>query len=143
MSEDLGVPSKTECFCLCWTPRPGPRCLHNLNVPGRPTGRQQASQKLHSKAPKKAKMKLAGGSNIIAMFEQNQIQEFKQEFTLMDQNRDGFIDKSDLRDIFAHLGRLYVGNDELDEMMKERSGLNFTLFLNMFGENPQRSVSIL
>lgn len=32
-------------------------------------------------------------------------------------------------------GRLNVGNDELDEMMKECSGpLNFTLFLNMFGE---------
>ncbi|XP_040902095.1 myosin regulatory light chain 2B, cardiac muscle isoform-like [Toxotes jaculatrix] len=69
------------------------------------------------------------------MFEQNQIQEFKEAFTIMDQNRDGIIDKSDLRETFAALGRLNVGNDELDEMMKECSGpLNFTLFLNMFGE---------
>ncbi|XP_010744538.2 myosin regulatory light chain 2B, cardiac muscle isoform [Larimichthys crocea] len=69
------------------------------------------------------------------MFEQSQIQEFKEAFTIMDQNRDGIIDKSDLRDTYAALGRLNVGNDELDEMMKECSGpLNFTLFLNMFGE---------
>lgn len=32
-------------------------------------------------------------------------------------------------------GRLNVGNDELDEMMKEASGpINFTVFLTMFGE---------
>lgn len=32
-------------------------------------------------------------------------------------------------------GRLNVGNDELDEMMKEASGpINFTIFLTMFGE---------
>lgn len=32
-------------------------------------------------------------------------------------------------------GRLNVGNDELDEMMKEASGpINFTIFLAMFGE---------
>lgn len=28
-----------------------------------------------------------------------------QAFTIMDQNRDGFIDKNDLRDTFAALGR--------------------------------------
>ncbi|XP_038565016.1 myosin regulatory light chain 10 isoform X2 [Micropterus salmoides] len=69
------------------------------------------------------------------MFEQSQIQEFKEAFTIMDQNRDGFIDKGDLRDTYAALGRLNVGNDELDEMMKEASGpINFTIFLAMFGE---------
>ena len=32
-------------------------------------------------------------------------------------------------------GRLNVGNDELDEMMKEAPGaINFTIFLTMFGE---------
>ena len=40
------------------------------------------------------------------MFEQAQIQEFKEAFTIMDQNRDGFIDKSDLRDTFCALGEL-------------------------------------
>ncbi len=32
-------------------------------------------------------------------------------------------------------GRVNVGNDELDEMLKESSGpINFTVFLTMFGE---------
>ncbi|TRY99739.1 hypothetical protein DNTS_033607 [Danionella cerebrum] len=86
-------------------------------------------------APKKAKKKEAASSNVFSMFEQSQIQEFKEAFTIMDQNRDGFIDKNDLRDTFAALGRLNVGNDELDEMLKEASGpINFTIFLSMFGE---------
>lgn len=81
----------------------------------------------------------------------------------MDQNRDGFIDKNDLRDTFAALGecvteiflvflsgfktvgirrvcapptgRLNVKQEELDEMLKEAPGpINFTVFLTMFGE---------
>uniref|UniRef100_A0A8C7QPA7 EF-hand domain-containing protein n=1 Tax=Oncorhynchus mykiss TaxID=8022 RepID=A0A8C7QPA7_ONCMY len=87
-------------------------------------------------APKKAKKKAAeASSNVFSMFEQAQIQEFKEAFTIMDQNRDGFIDKSDLRDTFCALGRLNVGNDELDEMLKMAPGpINFTIFLSMFGE---------
>ncbi|KTF96398.1 hypothetical protein cypCar_00006221 [Cyprinus carpio] len=90
---------------------------------------------LDFQSPKKAKKKEAASSNVFSMFEQSQIQEFKEAFTIMDQNRDGFIDKNDLRDTFAALGRLNVGNDELDEMLKEASGpINFTVFLTMFGE---------
>ena len=37
------------------------------------------------------------GSNVFAMFEQSQIQEFKEAFGMIDANRDGFIDKDDLR----------------------------------------------
>lgn len=33
-----------------------------------------------------------------------------QAFTIMDQNRDGFIDKADLRDTFAALGEPSFGN---------------------------------
>ncbi|XP_077015965.1 myosin regulatory light chain 2, ventricular/cardiac muscle isoform isoform X2 [Tamandua tetradactyla] len=56
-------------------------------------------------------------------------------FTIMDQNRDGFIDKNDLRDTFAALGRVNVKNEEIDEMLKEAPGpINFTVFLTMFGE---------
>ncbi|XP_009572357.1 PREDICTED: myosin regulatory light chain 2B, cardiac muscle isoform [Fulmarus glacialis] len=86
-------------------------------------------------APKKAKKKIEGGSNVFSMFEQTQIQEFKEAFTIMDQNRDGFIDKADLRDTFAALGRLNVKNEELEDMVKEAPGpINFTVFLTMFGE---------
>uniref|UniRef100_A0A8B9B965 EF-hand domain-containing protein n=1 Tax=Anser brachyrhynchus TaxID=132585 RepID=A0A8B9B965_9AVES len=88
-----------------------------------------------TKAPKKAKKKIEGGSNVFSMFEQTQIQEFKEAFTIMDQNRDGFIDKADLRDTFAALGRLNVKNEELEDMVKEAPGpINFTVFLTMFGE---------
>ncbi|XP_063000450.1 myosin regulatory light chain 2, ventricular/cardiac muscle isoform [Elgaria multicarinata webbii] len=87
-------------------------------------------------APKKAKKRAEGAnSNVFSMFEQAQIQEFKEAFTIMDQNRDGFIDKADLRDTFAALGRLNVKNEELDDMIKEAPGpINFTVFLTMFGE---------
>ncbi|KAI7813440.1 putative myosin regulatory light chain 2, partial [Triplophysa rosa] len=108
-------------------------------------------------APKKAKKRAAEGanSNVFSMFEQAQIQEFKEPlfcnimkekphsasqifllaFTIMDQNRDGFIDKNDLRDTFAALGRLNVKQEEIDDMLKEASGpINFTVFLTMFGE---------
>ncbi|OCT61827.1 hypothetical protein XELAEV_18047856mg [Xenopus laevis] len=56
-------------------------------------------------------------------------------FTVIDQNRDGIIDKEDLRDTFAAMGRVNVKNEELEEMVKEASGpINFTVFLTMFGE---------
>lgn len=41
---------------------------------------------------------------------------FQQAFTIMDQNRDGFIDKADLRDTFAALGKLVVIMKYLKEM---------------------------
>ncbi|XP_019513623.1 PREDICTED: myosin light chain 5 isoform X3 [Hipposideros armiger] len=74
-------------------------------------------------------------SNVFSNFEQTQIQEFKEAFTLMDQNRDGFIDKEDLKDTYASLGKINVKDEELDAMLKEATGpINFTMFLNMFGE---------
>lgn len=43
-------------------------------------------------------------SNVFAVFDQSQIQEFKEAFNMIDQNRDGFIDKEDLHDMLASLG---------------------------------------
>ncbi|XP_062887650.1 myosin regulatory light chain 2, ventricular/cardiac muscle isoform-like [Mobula hypostoma] len=87
-------------------------------------------------APKKAKKKAeTGSSNVFSMFDQTQIQEFKEAFTIMDQNRDGFINKDDLKGTFAALGRINVNSEELDEMLNEAPGpINFTVFLTMFGE---------
>lgn len=45
-------------------------------------------------------------SNVFAIFDQAQIQEFKEAFNMIDQNRDGFIDKEDLHDTLASLGNL-------------------------------------
>jgi len=47
-------------------------------------------------------------SNVFAMFDQAQIQEFKEAFNMIDQNRDGFIDKEDLHDMLASLGLYWI-----------------------------------
>ena len=39
------------------------------------------------------------------MFNQDQIQEFKEAFNMIDHNRDGFIDNEDLHDMLASLGK--------------------------------------
>lgn len=53
---------------------------------------------------------------------------------MIDQNRDGFIDKEDLHDMLASLGKNPT-DAYLDEMMNEAPGpINFTMFLTMFGE---------
>jgi len=73
-------------------------------------------------------------SNIFAMFTQNQIAEFKEAFQFIDSNKDGLIDKNDLRATFDSLGRL-VPEDDLQSMLAEAPGpLNFTMFLSIFGE---------
>ncbi|XP_061694504.1 myosin, light chain 12, genome duplicate 2 isoform X1 [Syngnathoides biaculeatus] len=73
-------------------------------------------------------------SNVFAMFDQSQIQEFKEAFNMIDQNRDGFIDKEDLHDMLASLGKNPT-DDYLEAMMNEAPGpINFTMFLTMFGE---------
>lgn len=52
----------------------------------------------------------------------------------MDQNKDGFIDKNDLRDMYAQLGQV-VSDSTLEDMIKEAPGpINFTMFLQLFGD---------
>jgi Ca2+-binding EF-hand superfamily protein len=73
-------------------------------------------------------------SNVFAMFEQSQIQEFKEAFTMMDQNKDGFVDKDDLKDTFASFGKT-PSDKEIDEMLNEAAGpINFTMFITLFGD---------
>jgi Ca2+-binding EF-hand superfamily protein len=43
-------------------------------------------------------------SNVYSMFESSQIAEFKEAFGMMDANRDGIIDKNDLKSTYASLG---------------------------------------
>jgi len=69
------------------------------------------------------------GSNVFAMFTQHQVQEFKEAFQLIDQDKDGFISKSDIRATFDSLGRLCT-DAELESMVAEAPGpINFTMFL--------------
>uniref|UniRef100_A0A8C6GQJ7 EF-hand domain-containing protein n=1 Tax=Mus spicilegus TaxID=10103 RepID=A0A8C6GQJ7_MUSSI len=68
------------------------------------------------------------------MFDQSQIQEFKEAFNMIDQNRNVFIDKEDLHDMLASMGKNPT-DEYLDAMMNEAPGpINFTMFLTMFGE---------
>ncbi|XP_064465769.1 myosin regulatory light polypeptide 9-like isoform X1 [Ornithodoros turicata] len=73
-------------------------------------------------------------SNVFAMFEQNQIAEFKEAFQMIDSNKDGFLDKNDLRATWDSLGRI-IPDKDLDGMVAEATGpINFTMFLTIFGE---------
>jgi len=68
------------------------------------------------------------------MFSQKQVAEFKEGFQFMDRDKDGVIDKNDLRATFDETGRL-ASDDDLEEMLADASGpINFTMFLNMFAE---------
>lgn len=73
-------------------------------------------------------------SNVFAMFDQTQIQEFKEAFNMIDGNKDQLIDKEDLAEIFNNLGK-NPSDRELEDMLNQAPGpINFTMFLTMFGE---------
>jgi Ca2+-binding EF-hand superfamily protein len=73
-------------------------------------------------------------SNAFAAFEQFQIQEFKEAFCLLDQDRDGLIGLSDLEAAFSSLGK-NGANTIIKEMLDESNGpLNFTMFLTLFAD---------
>ena len=91
-----------------------------------------SSRKTKGKTTKKRAQRAT--SNVFAMFDQAQIQQFKEAFNMIDQNRDGFIDKEDLHDMLASLGKDPT-EEYLEEMMRCSPGpINFTMFLTMFGE---------
>lgn len=69
----------------------------------------------------KGKKKAKGTSNVFSMFEQSQIQEFKEAFGMIDANRDGFIDKEDLRSTYASLGVLSVDSDKVTIVRMNRA----------------------
>uniref|UniRef100_A0A182NQ46 EF-hand domain-containing protein n=1 Tax=Anopheles dirus TaxID=7168 RepID=A0A182NQ46_9DIPT len=73
-------------------------------------------------------------SNVLAMYDQAQIAQFKEAFNMIDQNRDGFIEKDDLHDILTSLGKNPT-EEYLEAMMNEAPGpINFTMFLTLFAE---------
>lgn len=65
------------------------------------------------------------------------MQEFKEAFQFIDQDKDGFLSKNDIRATFDSLGRLST-DTELESMIKEAPGpINFTMFLTIFGDRTQ------
>jgi len=90
-----------------------------------------SSRRTQKKTKKRAQR---ATSNVFAMFDQAQIQEFKEAFNMIDQNRDGFVDVEDLKDMLASLGK-DVTDKYVEGMVGEAPGpINFTMFLTMFGE---------
>jgi Ca2+-binding EF-hand superfamily protein len=68
------------------------------------------------------------------MFDQTQIAEFKEAFSMIDHDSDGFIDKEDLKDMLASLGQNPT-DEYIDDMISEAPGsINFTMFLTLMGE---------
>uniref|UniRef100_A0A8C2Y3I6 EF-hand domain-containing protein n=1 Tax=Capra hircus TaxID=9925 RepID=A0A8C2Y3I6_CAPHI len=122
-------------------PNPFPRLLsthlepHEKHQgPGKPhtPAAKMSSKRAKAKTTKKRPQRAT--SNVFAMFDQSQIQEFKEAFNMIDQNRDGFIDKEDLHDMLASMGKNPT-DEYLEGMMSEAPGpINFTMFLTMFGE---------
>ena len=83
-------------------------------------------------APAAAPHKKVG--NVFALFKQNQIQEFKEAFTMIDQDRDGIIGDDDLRNIFQQIGREAEPKVVKEMLAESAEKLNFTHFLTLFGE---------
>lgn len=67
-------------------------------------------------------------SNVFAMFDQSQIQEFKEAFNMIDQNRDGFVDKEDLHDMLASLGNFHLADNNM-QIVCIKSTYNKVMFL--------------
>ena len=85
-------------------------------------------------ASRKKKRAVRQNSNVFAMFDQQQIGEFKEAFSIIDHDNDGFIDKEDLKDMLASLGQSPT-DAYIDEMVSEAPGsINFTMFLTLMGE---------
>ncbi|KAJ3023582.1 Myosin regulatory light chain 12B [Thoreauomyces humboldtii] len=83
---------------------------------------------------KRKKRAVRQNSNIFAMFEQAQIGSFKEAFSLIDHDSDGFIDKEDLKDMLSSLGQPAT-DEAVEAMMQEAPGtINFTMFLTLMGE---------
>lgn len=84
-------------------------------------------------APKKKVKKST--SNVFSAFEKQQIQEFKEAFQMIDQDRNGIIDQGDLRATYAAIGIRMNDQDMLNDMVAEAGApINFTIFLGMLAD---------
>jgi len=74
-------------------------------------------------------------SNVFSQFEQQQIQEFKEAFQMIDADRNGIITVGDLKATYASLGVRNIDQDELEKMTCEAGApINFTIFLSMLAD---------
>jgi len=89
-------------------------------------------------------------SGVFSLFQAPQIQQFKEAFQLIDHDKDGWVNESDLKEIFASLG-ISPSRRMMDDLLSARPGghnrsisyedssttdrgINFTMFLTMMSE---------
>ncbi|KAF9527730.1 hypothetical protein CPB83DRAFT_855534 [Crepidotus variabilis] len=90
-------------------------------------------------------------SGVFSLFQAPQIQQFKEAFQLIDHDKDGWVNESDLKEIFASLG-ISPTKRMMEELLSARPGthsrqssayseeggadrgINFTMFLTMMSE---------
>merc|ERR1712029_1286533 len=88
----------------------------------------------HSQPPGNTQSATMGKGQNEGGFSEEQIQMYKDCFKLMDINKDGTLDKNDLRGAFDNIGVL-MSESELDYLMGEVGGpCNVTGMINMFQE---------
>jgi len=91
--------------------------------PAKPASAKRSSSKRSSKKK---------GSSVFSCFSQQQVNEFKEGFQMMDADKDGILNKSDIRSSFDIIGKI-VSDKDLDEMLADAPGpINFTMLLSMF-----------
>ncbi|KAH9065628.1 EF-hand [Lactarius vividus] len=88
-------------------------------------------------------------SGVFSLFQPQQIQQFKEAFSLIDQDRDGLVGERDLKDTFASLG-IAPSPEMMEELLTSRPGeggvqrssedmrdrgINFAMFLTMMSEH--------
>jgi len=89
---------------------------------------------MSARKAKTKKRAVRQNSNVFAMFEQSQIAEFKEAFSMIDHDNDGFIDAEDLKDMLSSLGQK-PKDEDIEEMISEAPGsINFTMFLTLMGD---------
>merc|ERR1712214_232426 len=91
-------------------------------------------QQQHKMPPKGSKKAKKSGSNIFSLFSQKQIQEFKEAFGIIDNDKDGIITAPDLKKAFEGIGRP-ISDGEANNMVGEAPGpINFTQMVTLFAE---------
>ncbi|XP_043196908.1 myosin regulatory light chain 2-like [Amphibalanus amphitrite] len=95
--------------------------------PAKPAAKPASSKRSSSKRSSKKK-----GSSVFSCFSQQQVNEFKEGFQLMDADKDGILSHSDIRSAFDIIGRI-ASEKEIEEMLADAPGpINFTMLLSMF-----------
>ncbi|OMJ27202.1 Myosin regulatory light chain 12B [Smittium culicis] len=73
-------------------------------------------------------------SNAFSIFDQKQISELKEAFSIFDHDQDGIISREDLKDMLNSLGQ-DSSDSVISAMLAEANGpINFTMFLTMMSE---------